>query len=67
MPKDKEKVEDAPSGIMPASENKGRAIEEDYFFPDAMVTVKASSITEAIKKHKGSKIKWENTQVETLK
>jgi hypothetical protein len=45
-----EKKEETPSGIMPASENKGRQVEEDYFFPDKRVTIRASSMSEAIKK-----------------
>jgi hypothetical protein len=31
--------------------DKGRSIEVDYFFPDKMVVIKASSMQEAIKKY----------------
>jgi hypothetical protein len=50
MIREKEEKEDSPRGIMPASENKGRQVEEDYFFPDKRVTIRASSLSEAIKK-----------------
>ena len=47
--KEKEEIEETP---IAESENKGRQLEEDYFFPDKRVTIKASSLNEAIKKLK---------------